>query len=190
MVDVSNFARLRSQRYIEKPDVYATQGNHPGDYIHPGQGIDAPYVTSDLTFTTTSWINMDSSSDGTNNGDGAMSFPCIADQDYSFRFSGAYKTADTSTGIVIGFNHPGGNAKAMVEICQSGPSTIDREWLVAFDSATGWSGVDTADAARRFVVEGLYQCSANGTFTLRMQRGGNNHLVTILAGSGGTVAGF
>ncbi len=202
-VDVSHFARLRGQRYIERPDVYATIGNDPGTYLHPGQGIDAPYVTSDLTFTiSTDFINMDSSTNngsglgtpatdyGTGNGDGAMAFPCTNGQDYSFRFSGAYKTADTTTGIVIGFHHPGGNAKAMVEICEGGPSTISREWLTAVDTATGWSGVDAADTARRFVVEGLYQCSADGIFTLRMKRDGNNHVVTILAGSGGTVAGF
>ncbi len=189
-IDTSMFARLRGQRYIEKLDVTATQGNHPGDYIHPGQGIDAPYITDDLTFTSASWINMDSSTDGSNNGDGAMSFPVTADQDYSFSFIGAYASHDLATGLIIGFHHPGGNAKAMVEICTTGPATFDREWLTAVDTATGWTTVDAADTARFFRVEGLYQCDTDGTFTLRMQRGGDNHFLTILAGSGGTVAGF
>ncbi len=194
-VDVSMFARLRSQRYIEKPDISATHGDDPGTYLHPGQGLDAPYITSEISSASASWINMDSTTNGTNNGDGSMSFPVTVNVDYGFRFTGTYSSANAGTGIAIGFalqDGATGNERGMSWIYgETSPTSEQRDWQDSDDNGgTGTSGVDSVDTARLWILEGRFQCTASGTFMLRFKRQGANHAITIQAGSCGVVSGF
>ncbi len=180
-VDVSHFARLRGQRYIERVDVSATHGNDPGTYLHPGQGIDPPYLTDDITFSSNSFTVVPT-----------LSFPVTVDTDYGFHFHGTYTSHDLGTGLVLGLDlqdGASGNFRAMVEVCHIDATTISREWLTD-NTATGFADVDVVDSARHWAIIGRLQCTASGTMYVRRKRGGADHNVTIQAGSCGIVSGF
>lgn len=117
-----------------------------------------------------------------------LTFACTSGKAYNIHLFLTYEAAGTSTGLSVGFNHPGGTARAYVEI--HGPTsaaTHTDEWLSATNTATGTSTVNSSSTIYGIEWKGRYVCTSTGTFALRYKRNGSSANVTIHQGSGGHV---
>jgi len=117
-----------------------------------------------------------------------LSFACVSGKSYNINLVLSYECAGTSTGLSVAFDHPGGTARAYVEIhgVASAAGHTD-EHLTTSDTSTGTSGVNSSGTIYLIDWIGRYTCSANGTFSIRYARNGVSTNVTIHAGSGGLV---
>lgn len=117
-----------------------------------------------------------------------LTFTCVSGKVYNIQLCGTYTVGGTSTGLGLGYNHPGGTARLLSEILSSSTSdsTPDTEWLIATDTATGTSTTDTTNS-HFWSLRGIYQCTSDGTFAVRANRNGTSTTVTLIKGSGGLV---
>lgn len=116
-----------------------------------------------------------------------LTFECVNGKEYNIQLVLLYNVGGTSTGIKLGYNHPGGTARILSVIYGNGSEVgTTTEWLTATDTATGTTTTDSTNA-RQAVFRGVYQCTADGTFAVRYARAGTSTTVALLAGSGGIV---
>jgi hypothetical protein len=136
-------------------------------------------VPSDDSFTANTFSDLS-----------GMTFSVVAGKSYVIQLFLVFAAAGTSTGIVIGFNHPGGTARAYAEYHgQATAATHVDEWVNGgVDSGTGIASVNASGTFYGIEYSIWYQCDTNGTFAIRRRRAGSSATVAVYAGSGGTVA--
>lgn len=116
-----------------------------------------------------------------------LSFEVVSGKSYNIQLSGDYTVGGTSTGLSLGFSSPGGTTRLFCRIYGNGSATgSTTEVLSATDTATGTSTTDST-SRRHWELNGVYACTASGTFAIRYNRNGTSTTVTIYAGSGGLV---
>jgi hypothetical protein len=116
-----------------------------------------------------------------------LTFSCVNGKEYNIQLVLLYSVGGTSTGIKFGFDHPGGIARILSVIYGNASATgSDTEWLDTIDTATGTTTTDSTNT-RQAIFRGVYQCTADGTFSVRYARRGTSTTINVLAGSGGIV---
>lgn len=99
-----------------------------------------------------------------------------------------YSCVGTSTGLSIGFTHPGGAVRMFNEIHGvTSAATHTDEHISGTDTGTGTSAVNAGGTNYLIETSFTYVCTVTGTFALRRVRNGTSTDVTIYEGSGGLV---
>lgn len=120
-------------------------------------------LSSDVTTSSSSWADLT-----------GLTFPCDSGKVYSFELVLTYESSSTSGGPVVGFNHPGGTCHMLIDYFGDVTATAAQtEAQNGTDGTGGGSGVGSANTAgANYFIKavGRYQCTANGTFAIRMKR--------------------
>jgi len=141
-------------------------------YLYDRLIADYPTTSSDVTKSSGTFTTLD-----------VLTFPVVSGKNYTFMFVATWSHSSVSGGPAFGFNHPGGNARALFEYTGETSNVSDtRDWVTNTDTATGVATVDTIDVARICVAHGRYTCSSSGTFQMRYARNTAGTL-TVQAGA-------
>lgn len=120
-------------------------------------------LSSDVTTSSSSWADLT-----------GLTFPCDSGKVYAFDLTLTYESSSTSGGPVVGFDHPGGTCHMLIDYFGDVTATAAQtEAQNGTDGTGGGSGVasaNTAGANYFILARGRYQCTANGTFAIRMKR--------------------
>lgn len=115
-----------------------------------------------------------------------MSFSVVAGTTYSFTFVVLAESSSTSGGVCLAANGPAATYfAARYEGNQTTGGSIIRSDITAYDSSGTLGDPSTVTAANTpyvFTLQGVIVPSANGTFTLRVKRGGTTGTVAVRAG--------
>lgn len=131
-----------------------------------------PTTSADVTRASSTFATLD-----------VLTFPCVSGKNYTWMFVATWTHSNVGGGPVFGFNHPGGNARALFEYTGETSNISDtRDWVTATDSGNGVATVDTIDVARIVVAHGRYTCTSSGTFQMRYARNTTGTL-TVQAGA-------
>ena len=120
-------------------------------------------LSSDVTTNSATWADLT-----------GLTFPCDSGKNYSFELILTYESSSTSGGPQVGFNHPGGDCRMLVDYQgETSATTTTTEAQTGTDGSGGAGGVATANTggAVYFIrAVGRYQCTSSGTFAIRMKR--------------------
>jgi ligand-binding SRPBCC domain-containing protein len=101
-----------------------------------------------------------------------LTFPVVNGRDYAFYFYVVFRSAAAATGWKGSVNHPGGTVDhfADVQTIANNPAGL-ATWLhkhnVGTDEMTLLTATVTINVDLVFMIQGRYQCTANGTFAAR-----------------------
>lgn len=116
-------------------------------------------LTSDVSKAASSWSDIT-----------GLTLPVVAGKYYRVRATIIWDQSSTSGGIRIGASFPSGNYRAMVRYTgETSDTAFTNEWDTVADGGTGVATADST-SARLCLVEGRYNCDADGTFALRYYR--------------------
>ena len=116
-------------------------------------------LTSDVSKAASSWSDIT-----------GLTLPVVAGKYYRVRATIIWDQSSTSGGIRIGANFPSGNYRAMVRYTgEASDTAFVNEWDTVADGGTGVATADST-SARIVLLEGRYNCDADGTFALRYYR--------------------
>lgn len=120
-------------------------------------------TSADVNTSSASWADLT-----------GLTFPCDSGKNYAFELILTYESSSTSGGPVVGFNHPGGDCRMLVDYQgETSATTTTTEAQTGTDGTGGSGGVATANTggAVYFIrAVGRYQCTSSGTFAIRMKR--------------------
>lgn len=140
-------------------EIQASWGESVADALNLGGKI----LSSDVTTSSASWADLT-----------GLTFSCESGKVYSFELVLTYESSSTSGGPVVGFNHPGGTCRMLVDYQgETSATTTTTEAQTGTDGTGGSGGVATANTggAVYFIrAVGRYQCTSSGTFAIRMKR--------------------
>lgn len=116
-----------------------------------------------------------------------MSFSVVAGTTYSFTFVVLAESSSTSGGVCLTANGPAATYfAARYEGNQTAGGSIIRSDITAYDSSGTLADPNSVTAANTpyvFTLQGVIVPSANGTFSLRVKRGGSAGNIAVRAGS-------
>ena len=116
-----------------------------------------------------------------------MSFSVVAGTTYSFTFVVLAESSSTSGGVCLAANGPAATYfAARYEGNQTAGGSIIRSDITAYDSSGTLADPNSVTAANTpcvFTLQGVIVPSANGTFSLRVKRGGSAGNIAVRAGS-------
>jgi len=112
-----------------------------------------------------------------------LTFPVASGKNYGIIGAGTWKHSSTAGGLILGFDHPGGNCRGLFEYTGETSTTSNtRDWEQAQDTGSGVATVDTSGARRICVAHGRHQATASGTFQMRYARNTTGSVI-VHAGS-------
>lgn len=95
--------------------------------------------------------------------------------------------SSTSGGVKVGVNHPGGQFRGLVRYTgETAADALVTEFHTVTDDGAGVATADASATPRVVMIEGRYNCTADGTFALRYFRN-TTGTAAILEGSGFTL---
>ncbi len=116
-----------------------------------------------------------------------LSFSVVAGTTYSFMATVLAECSSTSGGVCLTANGPAATRfAARYEGNQTAGGSITRSDITAYDTMGSLADPNTVTAANTpyvFTLQGVIVPSANGTFTLRVKRGGTTGTVAVRAGT-------
>jgi hypothetical protein len=119
-----------------------------------------------------------------------LTFSVTNGKEYTIPLTLFYTVGGTNTGLDIGYALSGGatgTCRFYVKYAGNASATgVTNDWVDTEDTATGPTSTDST-AMRIIWADGIYRCTADGTFSMRFARNGTSTTVTIYAGSGGVV---
>lgn len=143
-------------------------GQGVSDFVNLGGII----LSSDVTGFTGSFSDLT-----------GLSFTCTSGKNYNIQIALLYNHDNTGGGPLVGFNHPGGSCWLFLDYNgKTSATSSDLDTATATDSGTGITAVNSGAGVYWITGRALYQCTANGTFTLRAKRNTTGTL-TIKKGS-------
>jgi hypothetical protein len=132
-------------------------------------------LTADVSKAASSWSDIT-----------GLTAPVVAGRRYIVRATLIWNN-DSTGGIRLGFNHPGGTFRAIVRYTgETAADAFINEFQTTTDGGTGVTSVDTSSTPRVIVAEGTYKCTSSGTFALRYYRNGAG-TATVVEASGFTL---
>jgi len=113
-----------------------------------------------------------------------LTFPVASGKNYGIIGAGTWKHSSTAGGLILGFDHPGGNCRGLFEYTGETSTTSNtRDWVTAIDTGSGVATAQASDSVYAWWIPVLrYQCTSSGTFALRFARN-TGGIVTLQAGS-------
>jgi hypothetical protein len=101
-----------------------------------------------------------------------LTFPVTNGVDYAFYFYIVFRSALTTTGWKAAVNHPGGTVDHFAHVQTvangaAGLTTWPHKHNTGVDDMTLLTSTVTANVDLVFIIQGRYQCTANGTFAAR-----------------------
>jgi hypothetical protein len=130
-------------------------------------------LAADVSKAASSWSDID-----------GLTATVVNGRFYLLRGFLTWTNSSTSGGIRVGFNHAGGNLRALVRFTgETAADALVNEWHTTTDDGAGVGTVDASATPRMVQFEGRFQCTADGTFAIRYYRN-TTGTALIQAGSG------
>lgn len=159
--------------------------------VNNGQAADDTWpdaITSEVNRTTNALLTADVSKAASSWSDiTGLTAPVVNGRRYMLRAFLLWTQTSTSGGIRVGFNHPGGQCRAMVRLTgETAADAFITEFHTVVDDGTGVATADATGTPRVVMMEARYVCTSDGTFALRYYRN-TTGTATVLEGSGMTL---
>lgn len=145
-------------------------------YIYDRLGTQIVVLSSDVTKSSATFSDLT-----------GLSFTVASGKNYMVSGFLTYEHSTTTGGPIISFNQPGGSARLLATYAGETSSTsADRDWVSTIDGGTGVATAVSSGTPFGIELSIRYQCTASGTFALRIARN-TAGTTTIHKGSGITI---